>query len=198
MKEYKWYQHIGVYSYRPKALLEFVNEPPTKLEKLEQLEQLRAQSLGFKIGAIVSEKRLIGVDTPEDIIIEYSDKYLSSSDIKLPKGIIFSEEDSLKWIEDAKKQWLLNQIIIEKSIKDLPSSELNIENDLLQYKADLLRYKYENYFIKNKIKTQVSSSEIKDFYQKNKKALKSSKTLVKAIYIEVRNTVKDRYKIKQW
>ena len=146
----------------------------------------------------MSSCKNISTDVSEDAILEYSNQYLTISDVNLPKNISFSKEDSIQWVEDFKKQWLYNQIIIEKAGKDLPKSELNIENDLLQYRADLLKYKYENYFIKNKINTQVSSSDISEFYQKNKKALKSSKTLVKAIYIEIQNTVKDKYKIKQW
>jgi len=45
---------------------------------------------------------------------------------------------------------------------------------------------------------QVSDSEIKAYYDKNKDNLLTTKTLVKATYIEISNTVKDRYKIKSW
>ncbi len=160
---------------------------------------MRSIFLIILVGLIwISSCKNISSDVSEDAIFEYSNQYLTLSDINFPKNIGFSKEDSIQWVEDYKKQWLYNQIIIEKAGKYLPKSELNIENDLLQYRADLLKYKYENYFIKNKIKTQVSSSEISEFYQKNQKALKSSKTLVKAIYIEIQNTVKDKYKIKQW
>ncbi len=160
---------------------------------------MRSIFLIILVGLIwISSCKNISTDISEDTILEYSNQYLTLSNINFPKNIGFPKEDSIQWVENYKKQWLYNQIIIEKAGKYLPKSELNIENDLLQYRADLLKYKYENYFIKNKIKTQVSSSEISEFYQENQKALKSSKTLVKAIYIEIQNTVKDKYKIKQW
>lgn len=65
--EYEWHQHIGVYSYRPKALKEFVKAPVSRLEDLEKLEQLRAMEMGFTIGALKVNYILQGVDTPEDV-----------------------------------------------------------------------------------------------------------------------------------
>lgn len=67
IEEYPWFQHIGVYSYRPEALLKFVNLPVSNLENLEKLEQLRALENGMSIGAVITEQKLIGVDVPEDI-----------------------------------------------------------------------------------------------------------------------------------
>jgi 3-deoxy-manno-octulosonate cytidylyltransferase (CMP-KDO synthetase) len=66
-RDYSWYQHIGVYSYRPEALLKFVKMPMAKLEDLEKLEQLRALENKMKIGAILTTQKLIGVDVPEDV-----------------------------------------------------------------------------------------------------------------------------------
>lgn len=65
--EYEWHQHIGVYSYRPQALKEFVKAPMARLEDLEKLEQLRAMEMGFSIGALKVNMILQGVDVPEDV-----------------------------------------------------------------------------------------------------------------------------------
>jgi 3-deoxy-manno-octulosonate cytidylyltransferase (CMP-KDO synthetase) len=64
---YPWYQHIGVYSYKPAALSAFVKLPFGKLEDLEKLEQLRALENGMKIGAVLTKEALIGVDVPDDV-----------------------------------------------------------------------------------------------------------------------------------
>lgn len=63
-----WFLHIGVYSYRPSALLKFSTLKESRLENLEKLEQLRALENGLTIGAIETKSILLGVDTPEDII----------------------------------------------------------------------------------------------------------------------------------
>ena len=62
-----WFHHIGVYSYRPKALTQFSKSEVSRLEDLEKLEQLRALELGLTIGAIETNSIIIGVDHPEDV-----------------------------------------------------------------------------------------------------------------------------------
>ena len=62
-----WWQHIGVYSYRPEALQKFCESPMGIYERIEKLEQLRAMEQGLSIGALVTNLNLFGVDTPEDL-----------------------------------------------------------------------------------------------------------------------------------
>lgn len=61
------HKHIGIYSYRREFILKFVGLPPTPLEKVECLEQLRALENGYKIRVGVTEYHGVGVDTPEDL-----------------------------------------------------------------------------------------------------------------------------------
>lgn len=66
-RAFSWFQHIGVYSYRPEALSRFVKLPMARLEDLEKLEQLRALENQMTLGAILTIQKLIGVDVPEDV-----------------------------------------------------------------------------------------------------------------------------------
>lgn len=65
--DFKWWQHVGVYSYKKQALLDFFHLPSSNLERIESLEQLRALENGMTIGALTTDMELIGVDHPEDI-----------------------------------------------------------------------------------------------------------------------------------
>lgn len=66
MNDY-WFLHIGVYSYKPQALIKFAAHKETRLENREKLEQLRALEIGLSIGAHETESVVIGVDVPHDI-----------------------------------------------------------------------------------------------------------------------------------
>jgi 3-deoxy-manno-octulosonate cytidylyltransferase (CMP-KDO synthetase) len=62
------WRHIGIYGYRVRSLLRFAAWPPTPLEQLEKLEQLRALEHGMQIHLIeLSEAPPAGVDTREDL-----------------------------------------------------------------------------------------------------------------------------------
>jgi 3-deoxy-manno-octulosonate cytidylyltransferase (CMP-KDO synthetase) len=62
----RFLQHLGLYSYRKKFLLELATLPPQPLEKLEKLEQLRVLALGRPIVVGTVEWSGTGVDTYED------------------------------------------------------------------------------------------------------------------------------------
>lgn len=60
-------KHTGLYVYRREYLLEFTKMPPTRLEQIEMLEQLRALENGAKIRVVDAVGASVGVDTEEDL-----------------------------------------------------------------------------------------------------------------------------------
>ena len=64
----KYYKHIGVYGFRKNALIEFYNSSPTRLEMIEQLEQLRYLEKGKKIKMVQTDFKTIGIDTMDDLL----------------------------------------------------------------------------------------------------------------------------------
>ena len=60
-------RHLGLYAYRPEALLRFTALPPHPLEQFEMLEQLRALAAGMAMGVASTPHLSLGVDVPADI-----------------------------------------------------------------------------------------------------------------------------------
>lgn len=60
-------KHVGIYGYQRDALLRFAELPPSPLEEVEALEQLRALENGIRIRVIEGGRPAPGVDTPEDL-----------------------------------------------------------------------------------------------------------------------------------
>jgi len=61
-------RHVGIYAYRVETLQALTVLPPTPLERIEQLEQLRVLSEGWKIAVeVVRQAPPHGVDTPDDL-----------------------------------------------------------------------------------------------------------------------------------
>lgn len=67
-KTWEWYQHVGVYSFRPNILMQFMTLPPSPLELAESLEQLRALEYGLRLGATTIDHLPQSVDTAEDLL----------------------------------------------------------------------------------------------------------------------------------
>lgn len=65
----EYFHHIGIYAYKKSALEKFVKLAPSRLEKRESLEQLRALENDMKIFVEVVDAHPLSVDTREDLEI---------------------------------------------------------------------------------------------------------------------------------
>jgi 3-deoxy-manno-octulosonate cytidylyltransferase (CMP-KDO synthetase) len=61
-----WRLHLGIYAYRRDFLLRLTTLPPSRLEQLEKLEQLRVLEAGETILVGEVAHCSVGIDTPED------------------------------------------------------------------------------------------------------------------------------------
>jgi 3-deoxy-manno-octulosonate cytidylyltransferase (CMP-KDO synthetase) len=61
----RWLLHQGIYAYQADFLQALTRMPPTELEQIEQLEQLRALYHGIRIAMAVVPRESTGIDTPE-------------------------------------------------------------------------------------------------------------------------------------
>ena len=66
------YEHVGLYVYRREFLLTLAQLPPTLLEQVESLEQLRVLEHGYRLRVVETKARDhafagFSVDTPEDL-----------------------------------------------------------------------------------------------------------------------------------
>ncbi len=60
-------KHSGLYVFRREFLIQFSQMKPTRLERIEMLEQLRALENGARIRVVEVGESSIGVDTEEDL-----------------------------------------------------------------------------------------------------------------------------------
>jgi 3-deoxy-manno-octulosonate cytidylyltransferase (CMP-KDO synthetase) len=62
------YEHVGVYAFRKKALLDFTTWPVTPLEDAEKIECLRFLENGIPLRMALTNYIGVSIDTPEDLI----------------------------------------------------------------------------------------------------------------------------------
>ncbi len=64
----QYYQHIGIYAFRKRALQAFAGLPADDLELTEKLENLRFLYHGMRVKMLKTNHKSIGIDTPEDLV----------------------------------------------------------------------------------------------------------------------------------
>lgn len=63
-----YFEHIGVYAFRKKTLLDFTGWPQTPLEMAEKIECLRFLENGIPLRMVEVEYMGVEIDTPEDLV----------------------------------------------------------------------------------------------------------------------------------
>lgn len=62
-----YYEHIGVYAFRKKALMDFTSWPMSPLEAAEKVECLRYLENGVTIRMVITDYMGVEIDTPDDL-----------------------------------------------------------------------------------------------------------------------------------
>lgn len=78
-------RHMGLYGYQRTFLQKFVAWPEGRLERAEQLEQLRALENGARIRVVITNHDSIGLDTPEQVPQLEALLLMSSNAVTHPK-----------------------------------------------------------------------------------------------------------------
>jgi 3-deoxy-D-manno-octulosonate cytidylyltransferase len=63
-----YYEHIGIYAFRRKTLIDFTQMPVSPLEAAEKIECLRYLENGIRMKMVVTQYMGVEIDTPEDLI----------------------------------------------------------------------------------------------------------------------------------
>ncbi len=134
----------------------------------------------------------------EKPIARVLNKELYASDIRgiFPEGI--SHEDSIQITKNFIEKWIRRQLLLNKAELNLTESEKDVKEQIDNYRSSLLIYKYEQSLLKQKLDTVINFQEIEEYYNNNQSNFLLGKTLVKALYIKIKRSAPDLWKLRQW
>ena len=111
--------------------------------------------------------------------------YLSQILEIFPPGI--SKEDSVQILKNYLDGWVRKQVILQKAEGNLTEDQKNVDQLIDDYRTSLLIYKYEQKYLAQKLDTVISDNQIEEFYGSNKDNLVLMNSIVKALFVKLRN-----------
>lgn len=88
--------------------------------------------------------------------------YRTDLDKVLPSGI--SAEDSTRLAQQYINTWASDIIFLEVAEKQLSKEELDVSRELEDYRKSLLKYRYEQRYVNDRLDTLVTAEQIEDYY----------------------------------
>ena len=139
----------------------------------------------FLLLALQSCQWLSSIVHDEEVVAKLGKHRLYRSEVEamIPKGT--SSEDSLNMAMLYINSWATDMAFQDVSDKELSKEEKDVTKELEQYKESLLRYRYEQRYINERLDTSVSEAQIYEYYKSHAESFKTQRALVKARTLNV-------------
>ena len=107
--------------------------------------------------------------------------YRSDLDAVMPKGM--SAEDSTSLAEQYINAWASDLVYVNMAEQQLSKAEKDVTKELEEYRKSLLKYRYEQLYVNERLDTAVSDDMVEDYYNAHKDNFVLGRPLVKARYL---------------
>lgn len=119
-------------------------------------------------------------------VARVNDSYLYKEDIEELISENMSEEDSTLIVSNFINRWATQQLLIDQARINLPESQLEGYEKLVQdYKNDLLTEAYKNTIVSRQLDSTITEQEFQSYYEENKENFKLNDELLKLRYIHL-------------
>jgi len=125
-----------------------------------------------------------GMDKDRKVLAEVGDEYVYLDEALqgMPEGL--SSKDSILYVRQFVKNRVRDLLVYGKAVKNIPQSQ-ELEDLVENYRRSLVIYEYQQQVLNEKMQTEISETELMDFYKKNSRRFAAERNLVKGIFIKV-------------
>lgn len=146
---------------------------------------LRLLSMSFMVMMPVSCNMVSALLHDENVVARVGSNKLYESEVAqlIPHGT--SPEDSLKFVIQYANAWASDMIYLDIAESQLSKSEKDVTKELEAYRRSLLKYRYEQLFINERLDTSVTDEELEEYYEAHASDFVLARPIVKARYMKV-------------
>lgn len=109
--------------------------------------------------------------------------YRSELDDVIPSGT--SPEDSVNLANLYINSWMKDKAFLDIAQQRLSKEEKDVSKELEAYRQSLLRYRYEQRYINERLDTTVSEKQINDYYDTHRESFKLERPILKARFMNI-------------
>lgn len=109
-----------------------------------------------------------GVIHDGKVVAQAGSHKLYSTDLErfIPSGL--SAADSTRLAMQYINSWAADQLYLDVAEKELSKAELDVTDELEDYRRSLLKYRYEQAYVNQRLDTAVTRSQVEDYFEAHK------------------------------
>ena len=118
-----------------------------------------------------------------EVVARAGDHKLHRSQLEsyIPAGV--SPEDSARLASGYITAWAEDLLMMDMAEKQLSKKERDVTEELEEYRRNLLKYRYEQLYINQRLDTLVTDREIEQYYKDNPQKFRLDRPVVRARYM---------------
>ena len=109
--------------------------------------------------------------------------YRSEVESMIPDMI--SPEDSASLAEKYIRLWAMERLYMDEAGRQLSKAEMDVSEELESYRRSLVRYRYEQRYLNDRLDTLITDAQIREYYQANEADFELSRPLMKLRFVDV-------------
>lgn len=139
--------------------------------------------IGIVLPAIVSCRAISNFLHNDEVVAAVGHERLYRSDLDrvIPKGI--SLEDSTRLARQYINVWASDLVYVTIAEEQLSKAEKDVTKELNDYRKSLLKYRYEQLYVNERLDTAVSDDMVQEYYDAHKETFTLRRPLIKARYL---------------
>ena len=119
--------------------------------------------------------------------------YRSEVESMIPDMI--SPEDSASLAEKYIRLWAMELLYMDEAGRQLSKAEMDVSEELESYRRSLVRYRYEQRYLNDRLDTLITDAQIREYYQANEADFELSRPLMKLRFVDVMKDSPDKDEI---
>ena len=137
------------------------------------------------LSSIMSCKAISDFFDSAEVVAEVGAVKLRKTELEqvIPNGI--SEEDSIRLARQYIDSWALDQIFLSLAENQLSKAEKDVTKELESYRKSLLKYRYEQLYVNERLDTAVTEDAVQEYYEAHQDKFILSRPLVKARFMSI-------------
>jgi hypothetical protein len=141
--------------------------------------------IGIVLPALSSCRAISNFLRNDEVVAEVGLDRLYRSDLNavVPRGI--PAEDSVRLARQYINTWATDRIYVSIAEEQLSKAEKDVAKELEDYRVSLLKYRYEQLYVNERLDTAVSDDKIEEYYEIHKESLRLARPLVKARFLRI-------------
>lgn len=149
------------------------------------LRKFRIIVAGALLAALPSCKAISSLIHDGEVVARLGDHklYRSELDDVIPKGT--SPEDSVNLAGLYINSWVRDKAFLDIAQQRLSKEEKDVSKELEAYRQSLLRYRYEQRYVNERLDTTVSERQIDEYYDSHRESFKLERPILKSRFLNI-------------